>query len=93
MDKILVYGSALWPQCQPVKEALSHCGIPYEYTDIGSSMKDLKEFLEIRDTSEAHKIVREKHSVGIPCIVVHDRVYIAEQLDVLERILIEEGYL
>ena len=76
-----------------MKEALSHCGIPYEYTDIGSSMQALKEFLTIRDTSDAHKVVREKHSVGIPCVVVHDHVYIAEQLDVLERILIEEGYL
>ena len=76
-----------------MKEALSHCGIPYEYTDIGSSMQALKEFLTIRDTSDAHKVVREKHSVGIPCVVVHDRVYITEQLDVLERILIEEGYL
>ena len=76
-----------------MKEALSHCGIPFEYTDIGSSMQALKEFLAIRDTSDAHKIVREKHSVGIPCVVVRDRVYIAEQLDVLERILIEEGYL
>ena len=56
-------------------------------------MQALKEFLTIRDTSDAHKVVREKHSVGIPCVVVHDRVYITEQLDVLERILIEEGYL
>ena len=76
-----------------MKEALSHLEIPFEYYDICSSMQTLKQFLEVRDTSDTHKIVREIHSVGIPCLVVHDHVYIAEQLDVLETILIKEGYL
>ena len=56
-------------------------------------MKNLKEYLEIRDTAKSHELVRKKHSVGIPCLKVHDNIYISEQLDTLERILIEEKYI
>ena len=58
--------------------------------DISSSMIALKKFLTIRDTSPTHESVREKHSVGIPCLVIDDNIYITETTDSVEQ-LIKEG--
>lgn len=73
-----------------MKEALSQKGIKFAYADITSSILLLKKFLKVRDTSEAHRAVREQHSVGIPCIVVEDKVFIVETTEYLEE-LIEAG--
>ncbi len=37
----------------------------------------LRAFLKIRDTSDAHAIVREKHTVGVPTLLIDDEVYLA----------------
>ena len=73
-----------------MKEALSQKNIPFAYVDISSSIFALKKFLKVRDTSETHREVREKHSVGVPCIVVDDKVFIVETKEYLEE-LIEKG--
>ena len=73
-----------------MKEALSQENIEFAYVDISSSIFALKKFMQIRDTSDTHKEVREKHSVGIPCIVVDDKVFIVETKEYLKE-LIEKG--
>lgn len=37
----------------------------------------LRAFLKIRDTSEAHAPVREKHTIGVPTLLIDDEVYLA----------------
>lgn len=55
-------------------------------------MVSLKRFLKIRDTSEVHQAARERHSVGIPCMLVDDKVFITETTESIEK-LISDGEL
>lgn len=67
---IKLYGSKHWPGCPEVKEVLLRENIKFEYIEITDSMKNLKEFLKIRDKDDAFKIVKRVHSVGIPMLLV-----------------------
>ena len=64
-----IYGSMLCPDCVQCRADLDQAGVEYEYLDFADSLKNLKEFLAIRDSSELFTEVREKGSIGIPCIV------------------------
>lgn len=75
-----------------MKEFLSEKDIKFGYIDVCSSMMSLKRFLKIRDTSEVHQFARERHSVGIPCMVVDDKVFIVETPEAVEQ-LIKDGEL
>ena len=44
----------------------------FEFLDFADSLRNLKEFLKIRDESELFGPVREKGSNGIPAIVKED---------------------
>ena len=64
-----IYGSMLCPDCVQCRADLDNAGVEYEYLDFSDSLKSLKEFLAIRDSSELFTEAREKGSIGIPCIV------------------------
>ncbi len=67
-----IYGHMQCPDCQNCRADLDRARIPYEYLDFKESLLALKEFLAIRDQDPAFAEVREKGSVGIPCIVRED---------------------
>ena len=67
-----IYGSMLCPDCVQCREDLDRAGVAYEYLDFGDSLKHLKEFLAIRDSSHLFGEVRAAGSIGIPCIVEED---------------------
>lgn len=48
----------------------------FVYVDITSGVTPLRAFLKIRDTSAVHAPVREKHTIGIPTLVIDDEVYL-----------------
>lgn len=79
---IKLYGSQHWPGCPDVKEALLQKGVDFEYVEITDSMKNLKEFLKLRDKRDEFKIVRRVHAVGIPMLLVDDEIHhnITEEL-------------
>lgn len=86
--KIKLYGSQHWPGCPGVKEALLQKKIKFQYVEITDSMKNLKEFLKIRDKSDEFKIVRRVHSVGIPMLLVGKDVHLnitEELMDSLKK--------
>lgn len=64
-----IYGSMLCPDCVQCRADLDKAGVEYEYLDFSDSLKNLKEFLSIRDSSDLFAEVRERGSIGIPCIV------------------------
>lgn len=64
----------------------------FAYVDITSSIGSLRQFMKIRDTSEAHAEIREKHTVGIPTLVVDDAIYRVSGPEHAEQ-LIEELHL
>ena len=72
MDKIIVFGSKHWPDCEPVKEYLSENNINHVYLDITESMLNLKKFLKLRDTREEFDEIKRLGKIGIPCIVIND---------------------
>lgn len=67
-----IYGSMQCPDCSRCREDLDRAGVDYEYLDFGASLKYLKEFLAIRDGNSFFDEVREKGSIGIPCILRED---------------------
>lgn len=64
-----IYGSMLCPDCVKCREDLDKAGVEYEYLDFSDSLKNLKEFLAIRDSSVLFDDVRKIGSIGIPCIL------------------------
>ena len=74
--KIKLYGSKHWPGCPGVKEALLQNNVEFDYVEITDSMKNLKEFLKIRDNSDDFNIVRRVHAVGIPMILIDGKVHL-----------------
>lgn len=67
-----IYGSMLCPDCVECREDLDKAGVEYEYLDFSENLRNLKEFLKIRDDSALFDEVRERGSIGIPCIVEED---------------------
>lgn len=44
----------------------------YEYLDFSDDLKNLKEFLSLRDSSPVFEEIRKKGKIGIPCILSGD---------------------
>ncbi|MCH4888292.1 hypothetical protein EZV73_11945 [Acidaminobacter sp. JC074] len=49
-------------------------------------MKNLKEFLKIRDNSDDFNIVRRVHAVGIPMILIDGKVHLNITDELIEEI-------
>lgn len=64
-----IYGSMLCPDCVQCREELDKAGVFYEYLDFSDNLKNLKEFLAIRESEPLFASVREAGSIGIPCLV------------------------
>lgn len=67
-----IYGSMLCPDCVKCREDLGKAGVDYEFLDFAESLKNLKEFLKIRDSSSLFDASRAEGKIGIPCIVRAD---------------------
>lgn len=67
-----IYGSMLCPDCVQCRRDLDDAGVIYEYRDFADSLKNLKEFLSIRDGSALFDEIRAGGGIGIPCIVRED---------------------
>lgn len=67
-----IYGSMLCPDCVQCREDLDKAGGEYEYLDFSENLKNLKEFLSIRDQSPLFAEVKKEERIGIPCILRED---------------------
>lgn len=67
-----IYGSMLCPDCVDCCADLDNTSLEYEFLDFSASLRNLKEFLAIRDREPVFDAVRENGSIGIPCIVKED---------------------
>ena len=68
---IRIYGMSTCPDCTYVEKQIEGNG-NYEVIDIGQHVRNLKEFLRLRDTDPAFAAVRRVGTVGIPCFVLDD---------------------
>lgn len=64
-----IYGSMLCPDCVRCREDLDRAEVAYEYLDFADNLKNLKEFLSIRDRNGEFSKVKENGAIGIPCIL------------------------
>ena len=66
-----VYGSMLCPDCVQCRAELDKAGVAYEYLDFAENLRNLKEFLILRETP-LFADIRKEGKIGIPCIVKED---------------------
>lgn len=85
----VLYGSQHCPDCGPTKEFLEKNNFKFTYVDITESMKNLKEFLKIRDTHDVYRGIRGRAIVGIPMLKIDDEAFIAlneeRMLEIIEK--------
>ena len=67
-----IYGSMLCKDCVQCREDLDRAGVEYEFLDFASELKNLKEFLKLRDESPQFNEARTGGYIGIPCILRED---------------------
>ena len=68
---IKVYVMKSCPDCASVKEQAA--GDPrFDLIDIGEHVRNLKQFMALRDASPAFDSIRRSGSIGIPCFVFED---------------------
>ena len=67
-----IYSSMHCPDCRECKENFDANGIEYTIVDINENMKNLKEFLKLRDGLPAFAEVKAMGAVGIPALVRED---------------------
>lgn len=68
---IKVYGMKTCPDCQYVHMQIKG-NDNFEEVEIGAHVKNLKEFIHMRDNDPAFAEVKEKGYLGIPCFVRED---------------------
>lgn len=68
---IKVYVMETCPDCRLVKEQAKYDS-RLQLIDIGEQARNLKQFLNLRDTNPAFDRVKEKENIGIPCFVFED---------------------
>ena len=68
---IKIYGMETCPDCTYLDEQIKG-NDRYEIIDIGQHVKNLKEFLKLRDSHPVFDEAKKMGSVGIPCMVLED---------------------
>ncbi len=68
---IKMYVMQTCPDCEYVKKQAEN-NPEFEIIDIGSHVKNLKEFLKLRDTNPAFDEAKQIDDLGIPCYVLED---------------------
>lgn len=73
-----VYGSMMCPDCLWLKLNFDTYNIEYEFIDINENLKNLKEFLKLRDHLEVFDRLKEVGDIGLPAVVKEDgEVFVA----------------
>lgn len=69
---IKVYGLPTCPDCDAVHAQMEGKEDSYQFIDIGSHVRYLKEFIRMRDSSPVFDEARKNGSIGIPAFVFED---------------------
>ena len=67
-----IYGSKMCPDCVACKANFDYYHIDYEFIDINKDLRNLKEFLILRDTLPVFDRLKKIHDIGLPAIVKED---------------------
>lgn len=87
------YGSHLCPYCREGRANFDAHGIAYEYFDISESLKNLAEFLEMRDSLPVFAALRaEGDIIALPAIVKEDGTVFADWEAYLQELGLDVVY-
>lgn len=67
-----IYGSMLCPDCVECCKDFDAAGTAYVFCDFADDLRNLKEFLKLRDTESVFEEIKREGKIGIPCIVLDD---------------------
>lgn len=67
-----IYGSEMCPDCVACKLNFDTYGIEYEFIDINKRLRDLSDFLKLRDTDPVFDHCKEIGDIGLPALVRED---------------------
>lgn len=67
-----IYGSRLCKDCVDCCHELTAAGVAYEFCDFADDLMNLKEFMQLRDSSDLFLEARREGYIGIPCILRED---------------------
>jgi len=82
-----IYGSPMCPDCRECKENFDANGVEYTMIDINESLRNLKEFLALRDSLPVFDHCKEIGDIGLPALVREDGTVILDW----ERYLSDNG--
>ncbi len=71
MDMIKIFVMSTCPDCTDVKRAAKDDD-RFQLIDIGEHVRNLKEFLQLRDNHPKFRLARERGLVGIPSFLLED---------------------
>ena len=66
------YGRMLCKECIQCREDRATAGVDYVFLEFNDDLKNLKEFLWLRDSLDIFKAMKDNGGIGIPCIVDAD---------------------
>lgn len=69
---ITIYGMPSCPDCAYVHDQIEGRDDEFDYVDIGEHVRNLKEFIHLRDTEPVFDEVKKNGWLGIPCFVTED---------------------
>ena len=70
--KLTVYGTRNCPDTVAALAEYEKRGVTVDFRDIDADIATLQEFLTLRDTEDVFAPVRERHGVGVPCVIKED---------------------
>ncbi len=69
---IQIYGTDMCRHCVSFKAGLDANGAEYDFRDISKNLKDMSEFIKIRDLNGVFDAIKGTGTIGIPAIVTED---------------------
>lgn len=69
---IKIYGMPSCPDCEYVHHQIENRSDEFESIDISEHVKNLKEFMRLRDNNPVFDEAKENGWLGIPCFVKED---------------------
>lgn len=69
---LVVYGARTCPDCIELKKNFDYYKIEYSFVDIQENTKNLKLFLQMRDSEEFYAKAKAKGLIGIPTLILDD---------------------
>ena len=87
VQKKIVFGSSMCPDCGPFKEVMDESGVRFLYLDITENLANMKKFLKARDNMKEFDEVKEEGRIGIPSLILGDNERAILDIDELKDYL------